>query len=92
MISGEYEIKENELDNITHTERTMKIELCVVTYEPSKKNADAFLDELQELLNKYAIQGVSMTAKLLALIGLCLSLAGSVIALINMIWLLYQLE
>ena len=33
-----------------------------------------------------------MTAKLLALIGLCLSLAGSVIALINTIWLLYQLE
>ena len=55
MISGEYEIKENRLDNNTHTERTMKIELCVVTYEPSNKNADAFLDELQELLNKYAI-------------------------------------
>lgn len=55
MISGEYEIKENNLDNITHTERTMKIELCIVTYEPSGKNADAFLDELQKLLNKYAI-------------------------------------
>ena len=55
MISGEYEIKENRLDNITHTERTMTIDLHVVTYEPSKNNADAFLDELQELLNKYAI-------------------------------------
>ena len=33
-----------------------------------------------------------MTAKSLALIGLCFSLAGSVIALINTIWLLYQLE
>jgi len=55
MISGEYEIKESKLDDITHTERTMKIELCIVTYEPSKKNSDAFLDELQTLLNKYAI-------------------------------------
>ena len=33
-----------------------------------------------------------MTAKVLALIGLCLSLVGSVIALINTIWLLYHLE
>lgn len=57
MISGEYEIKENKLDDITYTERTMKIELCIVTYEPSKKDSAAFLDELQTLLNKYAIQG-----------------------------------
>ena len=55
MISGEYEIKENDLDKNTHTERAMKIELFIVTYEPSKNNADAFLDELQTLLNKYAI-------------------------------------
>ena len=55
MISGDYEITENKLDDITHTERTMRIELCVVTYESSKNNADAFLDELQKLLNKYAI-------------------------------------
>lgn len=33
-----------------------------------------------------------MTAKVLLLIGLCFCLAGSVIALINTIWLLYQLE
>ena len=33
-----------------------------------------------------------MTSKVLALIGLCFSLASSVIALINTIWLLYQLE
>ena len=33
-----------------------------------------------------------MTARVLGLIGLCFSLAGSVIALINTIWLLYQLE
>jgi hypothetical protein len=33
-----------------------------------------------------------MTARVLGLIGLCFSLAGSVIALINSIWLLYQLE
>lgn len=55
MMSGEYEIKENKLDDMTQTERTMKIELCIVTYEPSKKNADSFLNELQKLLNKYAI-------------------------------------
>jgi hypothetical protein len=55
MISGDYEIKENDLDKNTHTERTMKIELMLVTYEPSEKNADAFLNELQTLLNKYAI-------------------------------------
>ncbi len=55
MISGDYEIKENNLDKNTHTERTMIVELCVVTYEPSEKNADAFLNELQKLLDKYAI-------------------------------------
>lgn len=55
MISGEYEIKENDLDKNTHTERAMRIELYLVTYEPSKNNADAFLEELQALLNKYAI-------------------------------------
>jgi len=55
MISGDYEIKENYLDKNTHTERTMKIELCIVTYEPSEKNAEAFLNELQALLCKYAI-------------------------------------
>ena len=55
MISGEYEIKENKLDDITYSERTMRIELFLVTYEPSEKNADAFLEELQTLLNKYAI-------------------------------------
>ena len=52
MISGEYEIKENNLD---YEERTMKIELCIVTAEDTRKNADAFLEELQSLLNKYAI-------------------------------------
>lgn len=55
MISGEYEIKEMKIDNITHTERTIKIELCVVTYEPSENNSYKFLTELQELLDKYAI-------------------------------------
>lgn len=56
MISGEYEIKESKLDDITYTERTMKIELCIVTYEPSdSKNSSEFLSELQTLLNKYAI-------------------------------------
>lgn len=55
MISGEYEINSNKLDDITGTERTMQIELCIVTYEPSKNNAAEFLSELQTLLNKYAI-------------------------------------
>jgi len=55
MISGEYEIKSNKLDDITGTERTMTLEVHIVTYEPSKKNADAFLSDLQALLNKYAI-------------------------------------
>lgn len=55
MISGDYEIKENELDKNTHTERTMRVELYLVTYEPSEKNADSFLEELQTLLQKYAI-------------------------------------
>ncbi len=55
MISGEYEITDDKLDNITHTERTMQIELCVVTYEPSENNSDNFLRELQKLLDKYAI-------------------------------------
>ena len=55
ITSGDYEIMENDLDKNTHTERTMKIELCIVTYEPSEKNADSFLSELQTLLNKYAI-------------------------------------
>ena len=55
MISGEYEIKKNELDNISHTERTIEIELCVVTYEPSEKNSEKFFEELQELLDRYAI-------------------------------------
>ena len=55
MISGEFEIKKNEIDHITHTERTIEIELCVVTYEPSEKNSEKFFEELQELLNKYAI-------------------------------------
>jgi hypothetical protein len=55
MISGEYEIKKIELDNITHTERTIVLELCVVTYEPSEKNSSKFFEELKELLDRYAI-------------------------------------
>ena len=55
MISGEYEIKKNEIDHITYTERTIVLELCIVTYEPSEKNSEKFFAELQELLNRYAI-------------------------------------
>lgn len=55
MISGEYQIKKMKTDDITHTECTMEIELCVVTYEPSENTSSKFLDELQALLNKYAI-------------------------------------
>lgn len=52
MISGEYEIIKDKVD---YEERTMNIELCVVTAEDTEKNSEKFLKELQDLLNKYAI-------------------------------------
>lgn len=52
MISGEYGIIEDKVD---YEERTINIELCVVTAEDTDKNSEKFLEELQELLNKYAI-------------------------------------
>ena len=55
LKSGEYSIIECKTDDITHTEQTIRIELCVVTYEPSEKNSSKFFEELQELLSRYAI-------------------------------------
>lgn len=52
MISGEFEIVR---DKCEYEERTMNIELCIVTDESSGNNSDKFLEELQDLLNKYAI-------------------------------------
>ena len=55
MISGEYQIKKNKMDDFTHTECTLEIELCVVTYEQCEYTASKFLDELQALLDKYSV-------------------------------------
>lgn len=64
LISGEYKITEDKLLRIedpftqrvsTYPERTIRIELCVVTDETTDKDGDSFCNELQELLSKYAI-------------------------------------
>lgn len=55
MISGEYEIDKNEIDHYTFTERTIEGRFCVVTDERGDKTSEKFFEELQELLNKYAI-------------------------------------
>lgn len=55
MISGEYEIDKNEIDCYTFTERTIEGRFCIVTDETGDKNSEKFFEELQELLNKYAI-------------------------------------
>lgn len=55
MISGEYEIDKNEIDHITYTERTIEGRFCVVVDDYSENNSEKFFEELQALLNKYAI-------------------------------------
>ena len=55
LISGEYSVKRNEIDHITYTERTIEVELCVVVDDYSEHNSVKFFEELQELLDKYAI-------------------------------------
>jgi hypothetical protein len=55
MISGEYEIKKNDIDHITYTERTIVVECCVVVDDYSENNSAHFFEELEALLNKYAI-------------------------------------
>ena len=55
MISGDYEIDRNEIDHITYTERTIEGRFCVVVDDYSNNNSVKFFEELQELLNKYAI-------------------------------------
>lgn len=53
MISGEYDIKENKIE---YGERTVKLELCIVTDESKdNKSFSRFQEELEELLNRYAI-------------------------------------
>ena len=52
MISGEYEITN---DRIKWGERTMEINLVIVTYEDSDRSSDKFFEELEALLQKYAI-------------------------------------
>ena len=55
MISGEFEIKKNEIDHITYSERTIVVELCVVVDDYSEKSSEKFFEELKELLDRYAI-------------------------------------
>ena len=52
MISGEYEITK---DKTEWSERTMDINLVIVTAEESDRSSDKFLEELEALLQKYAI-------------------------------------
>lgn len=52
MISGDYNI---DYDKTECDERTMKINLVIVTYEGGNKGSTEFLKELEELLQKYAI-------------------------------------
>lgn len=59
LISGQYEITKDQMlriDGVTYPERTLNIELCVVTDDSnSDKGSEKFLEELQELLSRYAI-------------------------------------
>lgn len=52
MISGEYNIN---YDKTEYSERTMELNLVIVTAEDSDKSSDKFLEELEKLLIKYAI-------------------------------------
>lgn len=55
MISGEYEVKENRVVPPAYGERKITVECHVVVDDYSENNASNFFDELQALLNKYAI-------------------------------------
>lgn len=52
MISGEYNIN---YDKTEYGERTMELNLVIVTAENSDESSDKFLEELEALLRKYAI-------------------------------------
>ena len=52
MISGDYNIN---YDKTEYDERTMEINLVIVTAEDTDKDSTEFLKELEELLKKYAI-------------------------------------
>ena len=55
MISGEYEVKRNEIDHITYTERTIEVKCLVVVDDYSENNSTKFFEELEALLKKFAI-------------------------------------
>ena len=52
MISGEYNIN---YDKTEYSERTMELNLVIVTAEESDRSSLEFLKELEALLQKYAI-------------------------------------
>jgi hypothetical protein len=52
MISGDYNIN---YDKTEYEERTMELNLVIVTAEDTDKSSTEFLKELEELLKKYAI-------------------------------------
>lgn len=52
MISGDYNINYDKYDN---GERTMELNLVIVTAEDSENNSENFKLELEALLRKYAI-------------------------------------
>ena len=52
MISGDYNIN---YDKTEYDERTMEINLVIVTAEDTDKGSTEFLEELERLLKKYAI-------------------------------------
>ena len=55
MISGEYEVKENKVVPPAYGERRITVECHVVIDDYSENNATHFFEDLEALLNKYAI-------------------------------------
>lgn len=52
MISGDYEIISQKT---VYDEKTVHLELCIVTWEIGDKPFNKFEEELKALLDKYAI-------------------------------------
>jgi ribonuclease PH len=55
MISGDCEVLENKVNPPAYGERIITVKCHVVVDDYSENNATNFLEELQTLLNKYAI-------------------------------------
>jgi ribonuclease PH len=55
MISGDYEVLENKVNPPAYGERIITVKCHVVVDDYSENNATNFFEELQTLLNKYAI-------------------------------------